>query len=98
MPRDQRDSKGKVLNEDVLVEVKPLEPWPDPPPKKERAPQSDQKPKGKGLNKDFIVKVKPLEPWPDPPIKKLPSQQPSSKPSVKPTPAGKGSKNPAKKD
>lgn len=66
---------------DVLVEVKPLEPWPDPPPKKERSPQSDQKPKGKVLNEDFIVKVKPLEPWTDPPIKKLPSQQPDSKPS-----------------
>lgn len=67
MSRSKRDSKGKVLNEDVLVEVKPLEPWPDPPPKKERAPQSDQKPKGKVLNEDFIVKVKPTKPWPDPP-------------------------------
>ena len=98
MSRSKRGSKGKVLNEDLLVEVKPLEPWPDPPPKKERASQSDQNPKGKVLNEDFIVKVKPLEPWPEPPIKKLPSQQPDSKSTVNPAPAGKSSKTPAKKD
>ena len=46
MSRSKRDSKGKVLNEDVLVEVKPLEPWPDPPPKKRPDPQPVQKPSG----------------------------------------------------
>ena len=46
MSRSKKDSKGKVLNEDLLVEVKPLEPWPDPPPKKGPDPQRSQKPSG----------------------------------------------------
>ena len=98
MSRSKRELKGKVLNEDLLVKVKPLEPWPDPPPKKNLVSQSAQKPKGKVLNEDLLVKVKPLEPWPDPPIKQLPSQQPDSKPAANPAPAGKSSKTPAKKD
>lgn len=98
MSRSKRELKGKVLNEDLLVKVKPLEPWPDPPPKKKLVPQSAQKPKGKVLNEDLLVGVKPLEPWPDPPIKKLPSQQSDSKSTVNPAPVGKSSKTPAKKD
>ena len=98
MSRSKREPKSKALNKDTLIEVKPLEPWPDPPPKKNLVPQSVQKPKGKVLNEDLLVKVKPLEPWPNPPIKKLPSQQPDSKPAANPAPAGKSSKTPAKKD
>ena len=98
MYRSKKDPQGKALNEDRIVKVKPLEPWPDPPPKKRLYPQSAQKSKDKFLDKDFIVKVKPLEPWPDPPIKKLSSQQPDPKPTMNPAPAGKGSKTPAKKD
>ena len=100
MYRIKKKTQDKALNEDFLVEVKPLEPWPDPPPKKRLYPESAsaQKSKGKFLDEDFLVKVKPLEPWPNPPIKKLPSQQPDSKPTVNPAPAGKGSKTPAKKD
>ncbi len=98
MSRSKREPKSKALNKDTLIEVKPLEPWTDPPPKKNLVPQSAQKPKGKVLNEDLLVKVKPLEPWPDPPIKKLPNQQPDSKPTVNPAPAGKSSKTPAKKD
>ena len=30
----RKKPQDKVLNEDVLVDVKPLEPWPDPPLKK----------------------------------------------------------------
>ena len=98
MYRSKKKPQGKVLNEDLLVEVKPLEPWPDPPIKKRLYPQAAQKSKGKSLDEDFIVKVKPLEPWPDPPINKLPSQQPDSKSTVNPAPAGKGLKIPTKKD
>ena len=44
MSRSKRELKGKVLNEDLLVKVKPPEPWPDPPPKGKPAPQPTQKP------------------------------------------------------
>ena len=44
MSRGKKDSKGKIFNEDVLVEVKPLEPWPDPPIKKLPSRQPDSKP------------------------------------------------------
>ncbi len=46
MSRSKKEPKGKVLNEDFLVEVKPLEPWPDPPPKKRPDPHPVQKPSG----------------------------------------------------
>ena len=49
--------------------------------------RSKKIPKGKPLKEDGIAKVKPPKPWPNPP-----------KPSVTPAPAGKGSKNPEKKD
>ena len=44
MSRSKREFKGKVLNEDLLVKVKPLEPWPDPPIKKLPSQQPDSKP------------------------------------------------------
>ena len=44
MSRSKREPKGKVQNTDTLIEVKPLKPWPDPPPKKEPTPQPTQKP------------------------------------------------------
>jgi hypothetical protein len=46
MSKSKREPKGKDLNRDALIEVKPLKPWPDPPPKKEPAPQPVQKPSG----------------------------------------------------
>ncbi len=44
MSRSKREPKSKALNKDTLIEVKPLEPWPDPHPKGKPAPQPTQKP------------------------------------------------------
>lgn len=44
MSKNKREPQGKTLNKDALIEVKPLKPWPDPPSKKEPAPQPTQKP------------------------------------------------------
>ena len=44
MSRSKRELKGKSLNEDFIVKVKPLEPWPDPPIKKLPNQQPDSKP------------------------------------------------------
>lgn len=43
MSRSKRELKGKVLNEDRIAKVKPLEPWPDPPIKKLPSQQPDSK-------------------------------------------------------
>ena len=44
MYRSKKKSQDKVLNEDFIVKVKPLEPWPDPPIKKLPNQQPDSKP------------------------------------------------------
>ena len=98
MYRSKKGSKGKVLNEDFIVEVKPLEPWPNPPSKKRPDSQFAQKLKGKSLNEDFIVKVKPLEPWPDPPPKEELDLQRSQKSSEGISGTEQNPKQPAKKD
>ena len=46
MSKSKREPKSKVLNEDALIEVKPLKAWPDPPPKKTPDPPPVQKPSG----------------------------------------------------
>lgn len=98
MSRSKGDLKGKVLNEDLLVKVKLLEPWPDPPPKKGLAPQSAQKSKGKVLDENLLVEVKPLEPWPDPPLKKRLYPESAQKPSRSTIGTGYTPKQPPKKN
>ena len=44
MSSGKKNPKGKSLNEDFIVKVKPLEPWPDPPIKKLPSQQPDSKP------------------------------------------------------
>ena len=50
MSRSKESPKGKSPKEDRIVDhiakVKPLEPWPDPPPKTPQGPQPVQKPSG----------------------------------------------------
>ena len=44
MSSGKKNPKDKSLNEDFIVKVKPLEPWPDPPIKKLPSQQPDSKP------------------------------------------------------
>ena len=44
MSSGKKNPKRKSLNEDFIVKVKPLEPWPDPPIKKLPSQQPDSKP------------------------------------------------------